>query len=106
MVSATATAINTAAEFPDPRDPVHRAASAHKTKVRDAWRDLAKHAGATASGAETFADCYAALVEGALTMRQSYGRDDAARAVRPAVEQLVRAYLPAVRERAGPNVSA
>ena len=50
---------------------------------------------AAASGpAETFADCYTALIEGALVLRQTQGRNDAARAVRPAVEQLIRAYLP------------
>jgi hypothetical protein len=33
-------------------------------------------------------------VEGALVLRQVQGRNDAARAVRPAAEQLVRTYLP------------
>jgi AcrR family transcriptional regulator len=86
---------NTAAEFPNPHDPVHQAAAAYKRRVRDHWRDLAKAAGADApAAAETLADCYAALVEGAMVLRQVYGRNDAARAVRPAVEQLLRHYLP------------
>src|SRR5438034_2756008 len=34
--------INTAAEFPNPHDPVHQAAAAHKRRCRDDWRDLAK----------------------------------------------------------------
>lgn len=87
--------INAAAEFPNPHDPVHQAAAAYKHKVRDHWRDLAKAAGADAAAAETFADCYAALIEGALILRQTHGRNDAARAVQPAVKQLIQSYLPA-----------
>jgi AcrR family transcriptional regulator len=86
--------INAAAEFPNPHDPVHQAAAAHKHKVRDHWRGLAMAAGADAAAAEKFADCYAALIEGALILRQTYGRNDAARAIRPAVEQLIGTYLP------------
>ena len=40
--------INTAAEFPNPNDPVHKAAAAHKRKNRDIFRDLAGRAGARA----------------------------------------------------------
>jgi AcrR family transcriptional regulator len=90
--------LNTAMEFPNPHDPVHQAAAEHKRATRDYWRDLAKAAGADGPGAETFADCYAALIEGALILRQTHGRNDAARAVRPAVQQLVSAYLPAPRK--------
>jgi AcrR family transcriptional regulator len=86
--------INAAAEFPNPHDPVHQAAAAYKKKCRDQRRDLARAAGATRADAETFADCYTALIEGALILRQTQGRNDAARSVRPAVEQLIRAYLP------------
>ena len=93
--------LNTAAEFPNPHDPVHKAAAAHKRKVRDHFRDLARAAGASGPAAETFADCYTALVEGALVLRQVHGRDDAARAVRPAAEQLLRAYLPDAPARVG-----
>jgi AcrR family transcriptional regulator len=85
---------NTAAEFPNPHDPVHQAAVAYKKRARDHWRDLARTAGADAMAAETFADCYTALIEGALILRQTHRRNDAARAVRPAVEQLIGAYLP------------
>jgi AcrR family transcriptional regulator len=90
--------MNTAAEFPDPHDPVHQAAATHKRRARDHWRDLARAGGADAAAAETFADCYTALIEGALILRQIHGRNDAARAVRPAVEQLIGAYLPEPRE--------
>jgi len=84
---------NAAAEFPNPHDPVHKAAAANKRRTRDHFRDLARAGGADDAGAETFADCFAALVEGALLLRQTQGRNDAARAVRPAAEQLVRTYL-------------
>jgi AcrR family transcriptional regulator len=86
--------MNTAIEFPNPHDPVHQAAAAHKRQTRDYFRDLARAAGAGTSAAETFADCYTALIEGALVLRQSHGRNDAARVVRPAVEQLMATYLP------------
>jgi len=86
--------VNTAAEFPNPHDPVHRAAAAALRRRRDHARDLARAAGAEADRAETFADCYLAILEGALILRQTNGRHDAARAVRPAVEQLLAAYLP------------
>ena len=90
--------MNTAAEFPNPHDPVHQAAAAHRKRTRDHFRNLAQAAGADATAAETFADCYAALLEGALIMRQTHGRNDAARVVRPAVEQLVGTYLPNLPE--------
>ncbi|HEX3356065.1 MAG TPA: TetR/AcrR family transcriptional regulator [Tepidisphaeraceae bacterium] len=85
---------NTAIEFPNPHDPVHQAAAAFKKRTRESWRSLARAAGADAAGAETFVDCFAALIEGALVLRQTQGRNDAARAVRPAVEQLMNVYLP------------
>jgi AcrR family transcriptional regulator len=56
--------LNTAAEFPNPNDPVHQAAAAYKRKTRDNFRNLARAAGADSATAETFADCYAALFEG------------------------------------------
>ena len=86
--------MNAATEFPNPRDPVHQAASERTRRTRDFWRDQAKRAGAEDQNAETFADCYTALVQGALVLRQTHGRNDTARTVRPAVEQLIRVYLP------------
>lgn len=85
---------NSAVEFPNPNDPVHRAAAASKRRTRDFRRDLALAAGADPVSAETFADCYTALIDGALILRQVHGRNDAARAIRPAVEQLIAAYMP------------
>jgi len=91
--------MNTAAEFPNPHDPVHQAAAAHKRRMRDHFRDLAGAAGAERAAAETFADCFTALVEGALILRQTHGRNDAARVVRPAVQQLIETYLPSTQGR-------
>jgi AcrR family transcriptional regulator len=85
--------MNTAIEFPNPHDPVHQAAAAHKRQTRNYFRDLARAAGAGPAAAETFADCYTALIEGALVLRQTHGRNDAARVIRPVVEQLIAAYL-------------
>ena len=82
--------INTAAQFPDANDPVHRAAAKHKRDNRDAWRDLARLAGA--ADPETFADQYTALFEGMLILRQVHGRNDAAVVVRPAAEALMQAH--------------
>src|ERR1051325_5475456 len=86
--------LNTAVEFPNPHDPIHQAAAAYKRKTRDFRRDLARAAGADAAGAEAFADCYTALIEGALVIRQTQGRNDAAKVIRPAAEQMIRAYIP------------
>jgi len=82
--------LNTAAEFPNPADPVHQAAALHKRKIRDHFRDLAAQAGAREP--EAFADCFTALVEGTLVLRQVHGRSNAARVIRPAVEQLLEAH--------------
>jgi AcrR family transcriptional regulator len=86
--------VNAAMEFPNPHDPVHQAAAARNRRMRDQRRDLARAAGAAPAAAETFADCFTALVEGALSLRQTQGRNDAARAVRPVVEQLINTCLP------------
>jgi AcrR family transcriptional regulator len=86
--------MNAAAEFPNPNDPVHQAAVVHKKKNQDLWRRLARAGGASASSADTFVDCFSAMFEGALILRQTQGRNDAARVVRPAVEQMIATYLP------------
>ncbi len=91
--------LNTAVEFPNPHDPVHKAAVAYKRRARDGWRDLARSAGADATSADAFADCYTALIEGALILRQTHGRNDAARVIRPPVEQLMLAHLPTVAKK-------
>jgi AcrR family transcriptional regulator len=91
--------MNTAAEFPNPHDPVHEAAAAFRRKARDHRRNLAQAAGADAESAETFADCLTALIEGAFILRHTHNRNDAARVVRPAVAQLIAAYLPGAKLR-------
>lgn len=83
--------INAAAEFPNPNDPVHKAAAAHKHANHREIRELAARAGATEPDA--FAQIYMTLFEGTLVMRQTYGRDDAARAALPAVSQLIEKYM-------------
>jgi len=84
--------INAAAEFPNPQDPVHKVAAEHKRKTRDYCRDLAAEAGA--EDPECFADRYTALMEGTLVLRQVHGRNDAARIIKPAVENLIAQELP------------
>jgi AcrR family transcriptional regulator len=86
--------LNTATEFPNPHDPVHQAASAILQRRRDGYRDMARTLGAKADAAETFADCFIAIIEGAILLRHTTGRDDAARAVRPGIEMLIAKYLP------------
>jgi AcrR family transcriptional regulator len=99
--------LNAASEFPNPHDPVHQAAAAYKRRARDNQRDLARAAGAEPAAAEVFADCYTALLEGALVLRQTQGRNDAARTIRPMVEQLIQTYLPApTPERPAPRPRA
>ncbi|MFW6059517.1 MAG: TetR/AcrR family transcriptional regulator [Phycisphaeraceae bacterium] len=84
--------INTAAEFPNPHDPVHQAAADHKRKTRDEFRNLARRAGARAP--DTFADLFAVLVEGTLVLRQVHGRNDAAKLTHHLAERLVDEYIP------------
>lgn len=90
---------NAATEFPNPHDPVHQAAVEYKRRSREHRRELALSAGADAAAAETFADCYTALIEGAFVLRHTQGRNDAARVIRPAVQQLIDAFLPNVPEK-------
>jgi AcrR family transcriptional regulator len=99
--------LSAATEFPNPHDPIHQAAAAYKRNARNHRRDLATRAGADASAAEAFADCYTALLEGALVMRQTQSRNDAARAIRPAVQHVIATYLPQPRQpaRDGPHGS-
>jgi AcrR family transcriptional regulator len=83
--------LNVASEFPNPHDPVHRAAAKHKVANWGMVRDLAARAGCAAP--ESFADLYMIAFEGALVLRQVYGRDDAARSARPIIEKLVEERL-------------
>lgn len=79
--------INTVAEFPNPNDPIHRAAAAHKRRVRDSTRDLAREAGVR--DPELFADEYILILEGTLVMRLAHDRNDAAQVARRRVERML-----------------
>lgn len=83
--------INAAAEFPNPNDPVHQAAAAHKHSFRKWVCGLATQA--NVPDVQGFADSYVMLVEGTLIMRQVYGRNDAARIARQNVERLFASYM-------------
>jgi len=82
--------VNTAAEYPDPRDPVHRAAARHKKATRDLCRDLAAEAGAR--DPDAFADRFTILMEGTMVLRHAHDRDDAVAVARPALEALFREH--------------
>lgn len=85
--------INAASEFPDPAEPVHRAAAEHERRSRDAVRDLAAEGGA--EEAEAFADADMLLHEGTLVMRQVMGQRGAAALALPLVDELLDRHLPA-----------
>jgi AcrR family transcriptional regulator len=84
--------INAAAEFPNPNDPIHRAAVRHKRANREWFRALAERAGV--EDPEAFADAYTMLFEGALVLRQVHDRDDAARAAKPHAQRLIDEFVP------------
>jgi AcrR family transcriptional regulator len=84
--------INAAVEFPNPHDPIHRAAVHHKRANRDWIRDLAKEAGAKEP--EAFADAYTMLFEGTLVMRMVHQRHDAAAVARPHFQRMLDEYVP------------
>tara|TARA_R110002096_G_scaffold79532_10_gene186818 strand:- start:18914 stop:19540 length:627 start_codon:yes stop_codon:yes gene_type:complete len=83
--------INAAAEFPNPHDPIHRAAVQHKQGNRAWFRELAERA--ETRDPDAFTDAYTMLFEGALVLRQVHDRDDAAQAARPHVERLIDAFV-------------
>ncbi|GJM24923.1 MAG: TetR family transcriptional regulator [Phycisphaerae bacterium] len=84
--------INAAAEFPNPCDPIHKAAAAHKLANWEMVRVLAKSAGS--KDPESFADAFTLVFEGTLILRQVHVRDDAASAARPVIQKLIDDHLP------------
>jgi len=84
--------INAAAEFPNPHDPIHRAAVEHKRGNARWFRALAVRAGAR--DPDAFVDAYTMLFEGALVVRQVHDRDDAVRAAKPHVQRLIDEFVP------------
>ena len=79
--------INAAAEFPLPHDPVHREAARHKSATRQMLIETAQEAGA--SDAEDLASKILLLFEGATTLRQVTGDDQAAAKAREVAELLI-----------------
>lgn len=87
--------INAAAEFPSPNDPIHKEAARHKLATRKLLRDTAEAAGA--AKADELSSQLMVLFEGAITLRQVTGDDQAAATARNVAEILVNEALP-VRE--------
>jgi AcrR family transcriptional regulator len=79
--------INAAAEFPSPNDPVHQEAARHKFATRKLLLDTATAAGAT--DPEELSDQLMVLVEGAITLRQVAGYNQAAATARKIAQTLV-----------------
>ena len=84
--------INAAAEFPNPSDPIHRAAVEHKQGNAQWFHALAVQAGAR--DPDAFVDAYTMLFEGALVVRQVHDRNDAVRAAKPHVQRLIDEFVP------------
>jgi AcrR family transcriptional regulator len=85
--------INAAAEFPLPNDPVHREAARHTLATRELLRDTAAAAGA--EDPEVLADRILVLLEGAITLRQVTGDDQAAAKARRIAETVIAQAVPA-----------
>ena len=79
--------INAAAEFPAPSDPVHQEAANHKLATRVFFRDTVRAAGI--DDADMVGDQVMVLFEGAITLRQVIGDDQAAAKARTVVQQLL-----------------
>lgn len=65
--------INTCAEFPNPRDRVHKAAARHQERVKEQIRQLAEGAGL--SDPQAIAEEWTLLLMGAVTTRLVLGAD-------------------------------
>ena len=79
--------INAAFEFPNPHDPVHQAAAAHKLAQREQIRKTAKRAGV--ADPEGLADRWMVLMEGALTVRQEMQDQTAAKTAKQMAERFL-----------------
>lgn len=85
--------INAAAEFPCDSDPVHQEAARHKEATLELLRETAAAAGA--EDPDQLARQILVLFEGAITVRQVTGDDQAAATARQVAELLVEAAVPA-----------
>ena len=79
--------INAAAEFPSPNDPVHQEAARHKLATQRLLCDTSKAAGV--ADPEELSAQLMVLFEGAITLRQVTGNDQAAATARKVAEILV-----------------
>ena len=84
--------INAAAEFPMPHDPVHQEAARHKVETRQLLRDVAQASGGT--DPDELAGQIMVLFEGAITLRQVTGDDQAAATARRVAEILIEQSVP------------
>ena len=82
--------INAAAEFPLPNDPVHLEATRHEIATRQLLRDTA-----AATDPEDLGNKILVLFEGAITLRQFIGANQAAATARQVAEMLVDQAIPA-----------
>jgi AcrR family transcriptional regulator len=86
--------INAATAFPDPRDPIHAAAAAHRKEVLRRVRQMADRAGVIE--AEGLADQLMILLTGCIVSRHAGSNPEAARIARTTSELLLERYLPPV----------
>ncbi len=80
--------INAAAEYADRADPVHVTAAAHKTAMREYFKELAEAAGA--DDPADLSEQLALLVEGATVTAHISGRAEAARRARRVAKVLIK----------------
>ncbi len=78
-------------EFPNPKDPIHKAAAKHYVASEASVRQMAEAAGV--DDPDTFAQEWVVLLQGALTYRQVAGADGAARIARGLAEGLLERRL-------------
>jgi AcrR family transcriptional regulator len=84
--------VNVSAEFPLPHDPVHKAASEHKSLMETILRDLSLRAGATDPVA--LAEQLAMLMEGAFVTHQVTRNPRTADIARQTASLLIAHYVP------------
>jgi AcrR family transcriptional regulator len=82
----------TAAEFPDPSQPAHTVALAHKQAVRERLYELA--VAADAKRPDALADGLSLLMDGAFATARMYGPDNPGRHVTTAAQALIAANTP------------
>ena len=80
------------AEFRDPAHPTHRLVAGHKTRMREAFAELARDAGARRP--ELLGDTLAVLIDGAWSSMPYMGGARAAGVLRHAAEAVLRDALP------------